>query len=139
MSFRFSDSHIADYYTLGYTVFRSILPAALIQDLRSVADQAREIIHTERGPQAQRLQPVGKYELDLKPFQDFAELPPLRDAVSRVLSPRHQYGNTNLLGILLHPGDMPYCTAWHRDWRDNISGLDLSRWDAAFSKIDLFN
>jgi hypothetical protein len=139
MPFQFRDSHISDFYTLGYTVFCSILPPALIRDLRRVAAQAREIIHSEQGQQVQRLQPVAAYDLDSKPFQDFANLSPLRDAVSRVLNPRVRYGNINTLGILLHPGDIPYSTPWHRDWRDNQAGLNLSAWEERSSDIDLFN
>jgi ectoine hydroxylase-related dioxygenase (phytanoyl-CoA dioxygenase family) len=34
---------------------------------------------------------------------------------------------------------MPYCTAWHRDWRDNATGLKLSEWDSVFHDINFFN
>lgn len=115
MSFEFSDSHISEFYTYGYTVFRGILPPSLIRDLRRVTDKARGIAREKEGPQTQRLQPVEEFDLDLQPFHDFAELPELKDAVSRVLTPHHQYGKLNILGILLEPRDMPYCTPWHRD------------------------
>lgn len=139
MAFQFQDSHISDYYSLGFTVFQRILPPSLIRDLRRVADRAQEIIHQERGRQVQRLQPISAYALDQKPCQDFAELPPLRDAISRVLSPQVQYGNVDTMGVLLHPKDMPYCTHWHRDFRDNYPGLDLAGWESASQDIDLFN
>ena len=72
MPFTFSEQHITEYYHNGYTVFQSILPSSLVQDLRRVTDLAREIIREENGPQVQRLQPVGKYadRLDMQPFQD---------------------------------------------------------------------
>lgn len=139
MLFKFSDSHISDYHTLGYTVFRGILPASLVSDLRRVSDGARQIARDKQGAQVQRLQPVGDYDIDAKPFEDFDELPELRDAVSRVLTPHHRYGNINLLGILLEPGEMPYCTKWHRDWRDNIESLVISEWEAVFADVDYFN
>lgn len=116
MSFKFSDSHISEFYSFGYTVFRSILPFPLVRDLRAVSDKARAIARVKGGPQTQRLQPVEKFDLDLKPFRDFAELPDLKDAVARVLTPHHKVGQVHILGILLEPAEMPYCTNWHRDW-----------------------
>ena len=139
MPFTFSDAHIDEYHTLGYTVFRQILPASLIGDLRCVTDEAREIVRERSGGQVQRLQPVGKYDLDQQPFIDYAELPELVDAVTGVLSPRHRYGNRDFIGVLLEPRDFPWCTSWHRDWRDNIEGLPLALWDESFSDINLFN
>ena len=139
MTFRFSDAHIDEYHTLGYTVFRKILPASLIGDLRCVTDQARENVRERSGGQVQRLQPVGKYDMDQQPFIDYAELPELVDAVTRVLTPRHRYGNRDIIGVLLEPRDFPWCTSWHRDWRDNVEGLPLALWDKFFSDINLFN
>ncbi|MFT5366868.1 MAG: hypothetical protein ACI8V2_001818 [Candidatus Latescibacterota bacterium] len=139
MSFMFSDEHIEEYHTQGHTVFRQVLPPSLIGDLRRVTDSAREIAREERGGQTQRLQPVAKYELDQQPFIDYAELPDLVDAIARVLTPRHQHGNRDIFGVLLEPRDLPYCTAWHRDWRDNVAGLPLEMWDEVFSDINYFN
>ncbi|MBT19785.1 hypothetical protein CMK17_07310 [Candidatus Poribacteria bacterium] len=39
----------------------------------------------------------------------------------------------------MEPAEMPYCTAWHRDWRDNIHGLNLAHWDQGLLDINLFN
>jgi ectoine hydroxylase-related dioxygenase (phytanoyl-CoA dioxygenase family) len=139
MSFHFSDQHIEEYHTQGYTVFRSILPPSLVADLRRVTDRAREIAREKHGPQAQRLQPVFAYDLDAKPFEDFGELPPLRDAVARVLTPRHTFGTRALLGVLVEPAERPWCTKWHRDWRDNAPGLDVAAWEAVFHDINYFN
>src|SRR5919107_3622762 len=107
MAFRFSDKHIQDYYTLGYTVFESILPSSLIDDLRRVTDEARDIARQTHGPQSQRLQPVSAYPIDQKPFEDFRDLPDLRDAFARLLSPRHTHGNTQFLRVMLEPADLP--------------------------------
>jgi len=140
MAFAFTDQHIDQYHTQGYTVFRQILPPALLGELRRVAAQARQIARQQRGAQTQRLQPVGKYpELDQQPFRDYAELAPLNDAIQRTLTARHTHGNPQMLGILLEPGELPWCTQWHRDWRDNVTGLDLAMWDAHFSDVDYFN
>ena len=139
MPFQFSDQHIDDYHRLGYTVFRGIVPPKLIDALRRVTDEARVLAREKFGPQSQRLQPVAAFEIDQQPFHDFRDLPELRDAVARVLTPQHVYATEGMLGVLLEPADEPYCTAWHRDWRDNIPGLNLSDWDAVMNDIDLFN
>ena len=115
MAFQFSDKHIEDFHMLGYTVFGQILPPSLISDLRRVSDAAREIARERGGAQAQRLQPVGHFDLDQQPFIDYADLPDLVDAAAKVLTPDHHHGNRDEFGILLEPAEIPYCTAWHRD------------------------
>jgi ectoine hydroxylase-related dioxygenase (phytanoyl-CoA dioxygenase family) len=139
MPFQFSDQHIEEYHTQGYTVFREILPPGLLTDLRRVTDRAREIAREKHGPQAQRLQPVFNYDLDPKPFEAFGELPELRDAITRLLSPRHTTATRYMLGVLLEPAEKPWCTYWHRDWRDNATGLDVAAWEAVFRDLNLFN
>lgn len=120
MAFTFSEQHIADYHTLGYTVFREILPASLIEDLRRETDKAREIAHEVTGMQAQRLQPLAKYDLDLQPFKDYGELAVLNDAIQQVLTPDHFHADLERTGVLLEPAEYPWCTDWHRDWRDHM-------------------
>ena len=139
MGFQVSDKHIEEYYMSGYTVFRKILPPSLIRDLRQVSDRAKAIAREQSGPQVQRLQPVANYDLDQQPFIDYANLPPLVDAIAKVLTPRHRHGDRDHFGILFEPADMPYCTPWHRDWRDNAIGLPLSMWDEVFNDINHFN
>ena len=139
MAFRLSDRHIEDYHRLGYTVFERILPPALIGDLRRVTDRAREIARERAGVQTQRLQPLADFDLEQQPLADYTELPELVDALTGVLTPSHTQGGPDSMGVLLEPAELPYCTHWHRDWRDNINGLDLSSWDTAFRDIDLFN
>ena len=139
MEFQVSDKHIEAYYMLGYTIFRKILPPSLIRDLRRVSDRARAIAREKGGPQVQRLQPVANDDLDQQSFIDYAELPELVDAIAKVLTPRHRHGNRDHFGILFEPSEMPYCTPWHRDWRDNIAGLKLSMWDEVFNDINFFN
>jgi hypothetical protein len=139
MPFQLSDQHIDEYHTLGYTVFRGILPPALIGDLRRVTERAREIARGKYGPQAQRLQPVSAHDLDQQPFDAFRELPDLHAAITSLLSPQHTYGSREILGVLIEPADLPYCTAWHRDWRDNMHGLDPTEWEAVFHDPAYFN
>ena len=86
MAFAFSDHHIDEYRTQGYTVFRQILPPSLVADLRRVCDEARDLARQQRGPQAQRLQPIADFPLDQQPFADYVALPALNDALHRLLS-----------------------------------------------------
>lgn len=139
MAYQFDHRCIEEHYKLGYTVFRGILPTSLITDLRKVTEEAREIARERSGAQAQRLQPVDAYDIDQRAFQDYAELPELVDAIARVLSPRHRHGNRNLFGVLLEPAELPWCTAWHRDWRDNMPGLDIPMWELSMMDRELFN
>lgn len=118
--FTFSEKHVTDYHTTGCTIFREILPPSLISDLRHVADRAREFAREEKGEQTQRLQPVSAYDLDLQPIKDYGELDVLNDAIQRVLTPRHVHADASRVGILLEPANHPWCTNWHRDWRDHV-------------------
>lgn len=126
MAFQFSEKHITEFHMTGATIFRGILPASLIADLRRACDEGAAAVRAVKDGQAQRFQPVSKYASDLKPFQDYAELPALREAISKVTSPRCMYGNLDFLGVLIEPQDFPYCTPWHRDAR---SLLDDEEWD----------
>ncbi len=118
MKFSFSDSMVEDYQRDGYVVFREILPTPLIADLRRVCDRGRELARKKGGPQVQRLQPVGSWQIDQKPFEDYRDLPALQDAIHRLLSPSHTYGNlSTFLGVFIEPEELPYCLAWHQDWR----------------------
>ena len=139
MPFVLTDRHIEEFHTLGYTVFEQILPPSLIADLRRVTDEARDLAREQSGPQTQRLQPVADFDLDQQPFIDYGSLPELVDAIHGVLSPAHNHGDLDHLGVLLEPADLPYCTHWHRDWRDNIYGLDLERWEKDYRDPNLFN
>ncbi len=137
MAFEFSERHIDEFKTRGYTVFRQIVPPSLIRDLRAAAEEARRLAREKGGPQAQRLQPVGAYEIDRGPFVDFSGLPELVDAVARVLTPRHSPSNPETCGILLEPAEEPYCTTWHRDGRS--AGTDMGPWRRMFHHVDFFN
>ena len=139
MAFAFSDQHIDEYRTQGYTVFRQLLPPSLVADLRRVCDEARDLARQQRGPQAQRLQPMADFPLDQQPFIDYVELPALNDALHRLLAPDFRVGGPQVMGVLFEPAESPWCTHWHRDWRDNMPGLELARWDEHFADDHYFN
>jgi hypothetical protein len=117
MAFEFCQSMIDEYLTRGYVIFRGIVPPSLLRDLRAQADQARGLAHELRGPQAQRIQPLYRYSdrIDFKPFQDYLELPELRDAVERLLGAGFCHGTREVLGLLVEPQDRPWNHGWHRD------------------------
>ncbi len=117
MSFQYCDLMFHEYCARGYVVFRGIVPPSLLRDLRVEADKARELAHAISGPQAQRLQPVSKYadRLNLKPFQDYTELPVLRDAITRLFGSSRTHGHINKMGILVEPTQQPWNVGWHRD------------------------
>lgn len=114
MRFQFEDWMINQYWAQGYVIFRRIVPPSLLRDLRPEADKARALAHELSGPQAQRLQPIIKYRdrLDYKPFQDYTDLPILRDAIQRLFGPTSNGGavfhtTPGLLGILVEPRERP--------------------------------
>jgi len=117
MAFQFEDKLIHQYRAEGYVVFRGIVPDTLLRDLRREADKGREIAHQIPNTQAQRIQPVSKYadRLNQKPFQDYCELPALRDAITRLLGPNYTHGHIDIMGILVEPAKRPWTVGWHRD------------------------
>src|SRR5207244_3508783 len=40
---------------------------------------------------------------------------------------------------LVEPLDLPWCTHWHRDWRDNVGHADLAEWEKVFGDADYLN
>lgn len=145
MAFKFTDQHIDDYHRLGYTIFRDLMTPALLTDLRRMAEEARRICFEKRGPQAQRLQPIKDFELDLTPYHELAALPELDKAIKAIIGDDAWYaypnGNTkdSRAGILFEPRERPYCTFWHRDWRDNMPGTSVKTWEEKQNNIRLFN
>lgn len=128
MAFAFCDRMIHQYRTQGYVIFRQIIPASLLKDLRRATARVHDIARTRSGPQAQRLQPLNRHlsPEELKPVYAYAELPPLVDAIQKVLTPRHRLSNgLDRLGVLLEPAEKPWVTAWHRDIRATSNVPDV--------------
>lgn len=136
MVFRFSDRHAEEFERDGATVFRQILPTALIADLRRACATAVAHVRAEGNAQLQRLNPATVPGLDQKPFDDFRELPELVDAITRVLSAAHRI---EAPAVLIQPDEMPWSTYWHRDWRDNVPGIDMAEWERVQTHRDYFN
>lgn len=139
MAFRYSERHREEYYALGLTILRDVIPAALLSDLRRETDNARFIARRDHGPQAQRLQPVYNFmELNAQPFRDFLALPGMRAAVENILGPEHTA--SEIMGVLFEPERDAWATHWHRDWGYNVPGIDLDAFfDAALHKPQMFN
>lgn len=122
-----AEEHLNEYTRKGFTVIKGLIPLSLIGDLRRVTDEARELARKLHGPKAQRLQPMEKYadDLDLKPFEDYRDLPELNTLIQEMLTPQHNYAVLNRIGVLFEPAETPYCTNWHRDWRDNMMSKEV--------------
>ncbi|MCJ8330883.1 MAG: hypothetical protein HRT89_07545 [Lentisphaeria bacterium] len=118
-----SDQHLTELHEEGATIFRAILPPSLITDLRQETDKARDLARKKMGAQVQRLQPIGSYadQLDMKPFEDYRDLPALNEILKEMLTTDHNYGALDAVGILLEPGEKARCTNWHRDLRDHMA------------------
>lgn len=138
MAFKNSNEYIEQYQAQGYVVFRGMIPATLIGDLRRVCEDGKRLAREKNGANAQRLQPVASYEIDQKPFEDFRDLPELTEAFRKVLGEHHVYGDPDTLGVLIEPAQNSWCTTWHRDWRDTL-GVDIRMWEPVQSDPDLFN
>lgn len=139
MKFRFEDRLVDDYMLDGFVVLRNAIPPSLVADLRKISDKARMVARERGGPQAQRLQPLHDAGLDLAPIQAYAELAHIREALEKILGFEVSYGRADRMAILFEPAEMPSCTPWHRDWRDNARELTLARWERSFHDPELFN
>ena len=137
--FQFSDKNIEEYQTLGYTIFRNVVPPKLIDELRVECDKAAEMVRARDGAHALRFQPVSAFDINHKPFEEYQQLPEISDAVSRVLGMPWEQSDLGVLGVLLEPVGEPFCMQWHRDWRDNVPGVDLDFWNAHYENVALFN
>jgi hypothetical protein len=133
-----SGQHHDDFRSLGYTVFRKVVPASLIGDLRRAHEAGRAQVRAQEGGQAQRFQPIAAFAVDRRPFVEFRQLEPLRRAIVEILGPDHASGDPATCGVLIEPKSSPWTMAWHRDWRDN-SGCDPRDWHADRMDPCLFN
>jgi hypothetical protein len=146
MAFRITGEHIDQYYRDGFTIFRQLMPTSLVTEMREVASKARKIAFEQIGPQAQRLQPVQRYGLDIAPYRRLCDMDELNHALEAIFhrtdmncgwmdaertDTRH--------GFLFEPSESPWCTQWHRDWRDNVPGLDIALWESRMLEWHMFN
>src|SRR5262249_34079087 len=133
MPFRLTDAHRERFYHHNHVVFERVLPVSLVRDLRRATEPGRAMARERWGPQVQRLQPAVPLGLDIKPFQDYAELPQLPDAIASVMGdPNHHHGGIDSLGVLYEPGERHTATAWHRDITARSPGIDPEE----FARID---
>lgn len=147
MKLSVTEEDVRHFRTQGFHVLRSVIPAALLRDLRRESRKAREVAYRVHGPQAQRLQPLNEYagEFDLQPFRDFTQIEGLNEAVSRLTSPRHRLKPTETGTLLFSPRSRPWSTEWHRDWRDHVLEAEFqaevgdARWQEVLNDPDFFN
>ena len=131
----------------GYHIFRQVIPASLLKDLRREAAKAQEIAYRVDGPQAQRLMPLNQYsdELEMKVFRQFNEIEGLDEAIKSLLTSEHYLKPTEEACILLGPRDRPWSTEWHRDWRDHIEDKNFyehvgdEKWEEIATNFDYWN
>ncbi|MDB6127976.1 MAG: hypothetical protein JWM35_1872 [Verrucomicrobia bacterium] len=140
-----TDADIQFYREQGYFIFRQILPASLITDLRRTAANGLETARRLHGPQAQRLQDLGQHpEIGLEPVAAFAELSALNDGLAALLSPRHRISWPSVMAFLYEPAERCWGMEWHRDWRDHMNEAKFAevfegRWESTAVDPDLFN
>jgi ectoine hydroxylase-related dioxygenase (phytanoyl-CoA dioxygenase family) len=68
----------------------------------------------------------------------------LNDAIHQLLTPAHFHADLDRTGVLLEPAEFPWCTDWHRDWRDHMPEEIFEAefredWDAQTFDIDAMN
>lgn len=144
MGFEFTDRHIEEYHSLGYTIFRDIVPPALLADLRRQTDLGRPIARRLYGANAPRLPAASQHpELDLSVFDELDRLPGLTQALEGIFerdaAVMEHMSKAREYAVLYEPGDSPYCMPWHRDMRDLFPGLDLDKWHQAIHDPRMFN
>lgn len=71
---------------------------------------------------------ISDVEIDRRPFQDYAELPELREAVTKVAGPQCVYADQSWFGVFIEPLNMPWCTEWHRDARGLLNDEEWDHW-----------
>jgi len=133
-------AHVDSFRTLGFCIFRRVVPASLLTELRRTAEVARGIARQLRGPDVQRLQPFSAHlsEADMKPLSELYSLTSLRDGVAAVLSADHAM-TTERIGVLFEPSQNAWTTHWHRDARDVKNAERLAAWEATQNNPNCWN
>jgi ectoine hydroxylase-related dioxygenase (phytanoyl-CoA dioxygenase family) len=124
----------------GFLLIQNCIPSDLLRQLRTLSEKYRKIARRSQGAQAQRLQPLKRYSepSEQRLLETLIELPALQEVIASVLSSKHHISLTHL-GMMFEPKHLPYCMPWHRDWRDNCKGLDMSAWYEVFCDLNYFN
>ncbi|HVF09541.1 MAG TPA: phytanoyl-CoA dioxygenase family protein [Abditibacteriaceae bacterium] len=130
MSFEFTEQHITDYYHHGYTIFRSVLPPRLIEELRAAGEELHEISRQQRGPNVARSPVLGAVteqlsQQSLQAFHDYRELPELVQSLHGVLGPEHMIDVNSIAAFFIYPLH-PHCQDWHRDIDEGYKGITES-------------
>jgi len=132
------------YRQNGYIILRGAVPGALIERLRVMAEEAREVAHRLEGPQAQRLMRIGEH-IDISPAREFVQLPEINEAFHQLLSPRHNLAEADGMTILFNPEKRCWATEWHRDLYDHLPEsmfaevLGDGKWEAYCADYNLYN
>ncbi|MBS0633267.1 MAG: phytanoyl-CoA dioxygenase family protein [Verrucomicrobia bacterium] len=132
------------YRENGYIILRGVIPAPLLERLRAMAEQAREITHRINGPQAQRLQPLGDH-VDMTALKEFTALPELNAAFRALLSERHYISPAETMAVFFQPTKNTWATEWHRDLRDHMDAdtltevLEGKKWEQFATDLANFN
>ncbi len=144
MKTKVTAAHAAFYRENGYIILRGVIPAALMERLRAMAEEARTIAHRLHGPQAQRLQPLGDH-VDVTAMREFNALPDLLAAFRTILTERHSMSDPATNTVLFQPTDHCWATEWHRDLRDHMDTATLTElmggrdWAQVATAFDNFN
>ncbi len=121
MPFQLTEQHITDYYHHGYTVFQAILPPSLTTELRLAGEEVYGLSKAARSPVLSKLFPKLSGR-SVQAFRDYGDLPPLVDAIHRVLTPGHSHCAFDQMSIF-YTLEAPACGDWHRDIGENYKGV----------------
>lgn len=113
------------YRENGYIILRGVIPAPLIERLRVMAEEAREVAYKINGPQAQRLQPLSGH-VDITALKEFTALPDFNAAIRTLLSDRHFISPAETMAVFFQPTKSTWATEWHRDMRDHMDAETLA-------------
>ena len=127
-----------EFIVKGLTILRGVIPASLLQDLRTETDKGRSIARQQGGSQAQRLQPVYAYdELNPQPFRDFLNLPAFHEAISAILG--QEFALSTRMGVFYEPAEKAWCTNWHRDWAHHVPNPNMDLFFETARNVGGFN
>jgi ectoine hydroxylase-related dioxygenase (phytanoyl-CoA dioxygenase family) len=141
------DRHAAEYAGDGLTVVADAIPPALLAAMREQAERLRAHTHAVRGPDAHR--PPGGIVggrllvdfdgvVDPEPFAELAVLPRIRSVVDRLLGADFTL-DADAYTMLFNTTTRNECQPWHRDYRDNVPGIDVARWRSLVPDLRFFN